>query len=1152
MLAKLWHADCIPIARDVSRWAPSSRQPSCLAWGNFRPVDLEKDLAQFLRTKSQTMKSGEPMHLRSKGTALSGRSLTPVLFLLLLAIGMALPVHAQSTATLQGSVTDPSGAAVPGAKVVATNQATNVVSETTTDSAGAFLFTSLPIGAYKLEVSGKGFQTAIFTGLKLPVATTVTQNIQLKLGEATQTVEVIGGAPLVETSSNTMGQVINDKTVQQIPLNGRHFTDLSLLTPGTITPPANGFLSAPLRGQGSFGINTAGQREDTTNWLVNGINLNDPVQNQITFQPPISTLAEYRIDNSSFPAQYGRNSGSIVNLATRSGTNEFHGELFEFFRNNALDARNFFNVGESSSGAFLPQAPFKRNDFGAAGGGPIIKNKLFVFLAYEGLRQRQSLSVLATVPSADQIATVTSPAIQSLISLLPAANLVGLGVVSDPNTYTQFSGGVVANVSLNQGSADIDYEMSDKDRLHGYYVVQKDLRQEPTAGGAIAANIPNFGDTRDGFRQLMTFSEDHTFSTTLSNTVRLGYNRIHLTFVPNSSLDPADFNMTLPDGAPVASGLPFLNVGGALGYGGPTGEPQGRGDTTVVLNDGLTWLKGRHTFMFGAEIRRAYNNNIAYNIGSLTFASMASFLADQANAFTVQLGSGNNKLLQPAYDFFAQDSFKLKPNLTLNLGLRYAWNATPSDSQGRFTNFDPATGTLISAGQPYQQANTNFQPRIGFAWDPFNDGKTSVRGGYAILTQAPTTNIITGLSANPLFAIPVAVSSASNAITAENPGATVAGTSLGPASINPGFQNAYAQDWNLSVQRQFTASLGVEVAYVGIKGTHLQLTQNINQPLVTDGFYGSTRPFPTLPGDSPILPSQCQAPLPSCSLSTINQVNSGGNSNYNALWVTVNKHLSQGLQLLGTYTYSKSLDYNSLSTGETYTIQNAYNPQGDYGLSEFDVRNRFALSGFYEFPFKGNRLVSGWQVGLVFQAQTGNPVNPTLAIGPGPGVSLTVRPDRLGAIHTTGNPHNWFANAVLCQNFNGALQGGAPAIPDCAATPNATLAVPCLFSATPTAPGGSSYPIVPGSCHPGTLGRDAITGPGFVNTDFSITKNTKITERFNLQFRSEFFDIFNHPNFGNPVLTATSGSFGLIGSTRFPTGDFGSARQIQFSLLLQF
>ncbi|HUC53991.1 MAG TPA: TonB-dependent receptor [Candidatus Cybelea sp.] len=1055
-------------------------------------------------------------------------------------------VLAQSTATLNGTVTDPTGAVVANAKVVATNQATGVETATETDTAGAYLLPSLPIGIYRLQVSAPGFQSSIISNLKLDVASAVTQNIQLKVGEATEKIEITADAALLETASNSMGQVINDKTVQDNPLNGRHFTDLSLLTAGTITPPANGFLSAPLRGQGSFGINTAGQREDTTNWLVNGINLNDPVQNQITFQPPIDTLAEVKIDNASFPAEYGRNSGAIVNMATRSGTNQYHGEAFEFLRNSALDARNFFNpVG-------VVQNPFKRNDFGADFGGPIRKNKAFFFLAYEGLRQHQSLTVSSTVPSQNDRATVSTPAVESLLALVPSANQVGSGTAGVPATYNLFAGGALANVALNQGSADVDYDLRDRDRLHGYYVVQKDLRQEPTAGGAINADLPGFGDTRSGFRQLATVSEDHTFSSALANTVRIGFNRIHLTFTPNALLDPAAFNITLPAGSPVGSGLPFINVAGTLGFGGPTGEPQGRGDTTAVLNDTLSWLKGRHTFAFGGEIRRAYNNNIAENVGSFNFTSFPNFLADKSNAFTDQLGSGNDKILQPSYDVFAQDSFRWKPNFTFNIGLRYAWNSTPSEAAARFTNFDVPSGTLVSSPQPYQTNNKSFQPRVGFAWDPFKNGKTSVRASYAIMTQDPTTNIVTGLSSNPLFALPLSASSATNSITLEHPSAAVTGVSLGPSAVNSNFKDMYAQDWTLGVQRQITSTLGLEVAYVGVKGTHLQLTQNVNQPFVTNGFYATVKPFPTLRLTSAVIPAQCQAPNPACALNTINQVNSVGNSNYNAVWATINKHFSHGLEFLASYTYSKSLDYNSLSTGESLVLQNAYNPRADYGPSEFDVRNRFVMSGFYELPFKANRLVSGWQFGLTTQDQSGSPLNPTLAIGPGPGISLTVRPDRLSAVSGTGNPKQYFTDPVLCEPFNGAPQGATPAIPACAATPNAAFAVPCTFNSTPTAPGGSTYLVVPGSCHPGSLGRDAIIGPNFLNTDFSLTKNTKITERFNLQFRTEFFDLFNHPNFGNPVLTATSGSFGRILNTRFPTGDFGSSRQIQLALKLTF
>jgi hypothetical protein len=507
---------------------------------------------------------------------------------------------------------------------------------------------------------------------------------------------------------------------------------------------------------------------------------------------------------------------------------------------------------------------------------------------------------------------------------------------------------------------------------------------------------------------------------------------------------------------------------------------------------------------------------------------MQNFLNGSAQAFTVQLGSGNDKILQPSYDAFAQDSFKWKPNFTFNIGLRYAWNSSPSESAGQFTQFDPTTGTLVSAPKPYHTNNKNFQPRVGFAWDPFKNGKTSVRAAYAIMTQDPTTNIVTGLSANPPFAIPISISS--GAIAVGNPGGSLGVTSLGPAAINPNFNDMYAQDWNLTIDRQLTSSMSLSVAYVGLKGTHLQLNQNINQPLVTNNVYGATRPFPTLPATSPILPAQCTAPHPACTLGTINQVNSGGNSNYNALWVTLNKHFSHGLQFLTSYTYSKSLDYNSLSTGETYIIQNAYNPRGDYGPSEFDVRHRFVLSGFYQLPFKANRLVAGWEVGTVFQAQTGNPLNPTMSINPG--VSLTVRPNVTGSIKTTGDPADWFGALGV------AATPTTPAIPGFFAS---ELSSPCAVGTT-------------GTCHPGNLSRNGVTGPSFVNTDFSVIKNTKVTERLNVQFRGELFDIFNHPNFGNPGLTftPTSTTFGVINSTRFPTGDFGSARQIQFSLKVQF
>ena len=1072
--------------------------------------------------------------------------------LLLLVVCLALTsiAGAQSTALLNGTVTDATGAAVPNAKVVVKNTATNVEWTTQTDSAGIYLFSSLPIGFYRIEVSAPSFRTTVINGLQLQVAMVVTKDIQLQLGQIAQQVVITAESAIVETATSAVSTVLSDKTVQEIPLNGRHFVDLGLLTAGTMTPPANGFLTSPLRGQGSFAIDTAGNREDTTNWLVNGINLNDAVQNQVTFQPPIDTLAEIKIDNNSFAAQYGRNSGSIVNLATRSGSNEFHGEAFDFLRNNALDARNFFNPTEVQGAGGLvpnPQGPFIRNDFGADFGGPVIKNKLFFFLAYEGLRQHQGLTLTTFVPSEAQIATVTSPAVTQLLKLVPAANEPGTDKTGIPANFNGFTGAALANVSLNQGSADLDFEWTASDRIHGYYVVQKDLREEPTQG----ANLPGFGDTRSGFRQLMTISEDHIFSPSITNTARLGFNRIHLFFTP-TALNPADFDITLPAGAPVGVGIPNILVSGAMDFGGPQAEPQGRGDTTVVGNDTLSWLKGRHAFAFGGEIRRAYNNNVAENVGSFSFTSLANFVADKSAAFTVELGAGNDRIVEPSYGIFAQDSFKWKSNFTFNFGLRYEWNSTPSEALNRFTNFDLGTGTLVPAPQPFHTNNENFEPRIGFAWDPFRDGKTSVRAAYAIMTQDPTTNVITGLSGNPPFAVPISVNSGTSAITLENPAAAIVGVGLGPAVINPEFDNAYAQDWNLTIERQLSSTMGLEVAYVGMKGTHLQIIRNVNQPLLTDGFYDTVRPFPTLPLSSAVLPAQCAPPNPPCTLGTMSEIDSPGNSNYNALWVNFNKHLSNGLEFLASYTYSKSLDYSSVSSGDAVPLQNAYNPRGDYGLSEFDARHRFVLSGFYNLPFRGNRLVSGWEVGAITQLQSGNPVTPLVQVNLGPAV-FNLRPDAVGPVHGTGKQPQFYSSRALCENYNGTPT--APTIPDCASDPSAVFAMPCTFDAT-------SQKLVPGSCHPGDINRDGLPGPDFVNTDFSIIKNTKLTERFNLQFRAEMFDVFNHPNFGDPgnvlasassnAITSTIGSFGVITSTRFPTGDFGSSRQVAFALKLLF
>jgi len=1031
----------------------------------------------------------------------------PVALLILFLFASIAILQAQSTATLKGTVTDQSGAAVPKAKVVVRNQDTGVEWNSQSDDAGNYQVPGLPVGVYRVEVSATNFRTSVVTDLKLDVASTVVRNVPLELGAMSQEVRITGEAPVIEGGTMNVGLTINQKTVQEMPLNGRHFVDLALLIPGTVAPPQTGFLTAALRGLGSFAFNTAGQREDTTNFMINGINLNDEVQNQITFQPSINTVQEFKVNNSAFSAEYGRNSGSVVNIATRNGTNAFHGEVFEYFRNHALDARNFFNATTTSTGAPNPQSPFKRNNFGADAGGPILRDRAFFFASYEGLRQRQGITVNTVVPTDAQRATATDAVVTKLLATIPKANTLD----TTTGLVDLFSGSTVAPVNIDQGTGDLQFNLTKHDTLHGYFALEQDLRQEPTLQGN---NLTGWGDTRQARRQIMTINENHIFGPNLTNEARLGYNRIHITFTPNVQLNPADLGINNGINAPI--GIPQisqLNSTGVMNIGGPAGFPQGRGDTTVVFSDTLHWLRGRHSFAMGGEVRRFYNNNIAQDIGTFSFTSIANFLADKLSRFTVLVGSGNDKILEPAWGLFLQDNFKWTSNFTLELGLRYDYNSTPSESANRFVVFDPSTDSLVQIGttgfgQAYHTNNKNIQPRVGFAWDPFKNGKTVVRAAYAILTDQPVTNAVSPLSSNPPFALPNLASSATNSITFESPGGS-APASLSPATISATFDNPYVQSWNLNIQREITPTLGLMVGYFGSKGTHLRIQRNLNQK-----GSAATAPFPTLSASSPISPGKA--------LGNITEVDSGANSNYNALWVTLNKRLSHGVQFNSSYTFSKSLDYNSLSSTVSPVVQDSFNIRNDYGPSDFDARHRIVISVLYDLPFKGNRWFEGWELAAITQAQSGNPLNILTSNTAFTGNS-TLRPDVLAPIRNTGDPAQWFVNPVVC---------------------DPTVTNPC--------PAGTVF-VIPSSptVHFGNLGRNAAKGPSFVDTDFSVIKTTKLTERTSIQFHADMINVFNHPNFANPNRVFSS-SFGKITGTRAPSGDFGSSRQVQFALKLQF
>lgn len=996
-------------------------------------------------------------------------------------------VAAQSTATIEGLVTDQNRAVLSGVEVKASSRAIGVDRKTLTDDAGRYQITALPVGDYRIEVTVRGFRQEVIDLVQVNVARRITQDFQLQVGQPSEQVTVSSTNGLIESTTTSVGHLIDRRTVQEIPLNGRHFIDLGLLVPGSVTPPQNGNLSAPTRGQGSQAMNTAGNREDNVNYQINGINFNDLLVNIITITPPISSIQEFKIDNSTFSAEYGRSSGSVVNVATRSGTNNYHGELLEFFRNDALDARNFFDFN-SSKAQF-----FKRNQFGGSIGGPLVlpafgeggsalaydgTDKTFFFFAYEGIRQRQQVNLNSVVLSNQQRASVTSPVIGGLIELIPAANFV------DSSGNSRFVGTTPSNVELDQWAIDISHNLSPTDRLHGYYMIQRDDRNEPTLLGN---TVPGFGDIRKNLKQVLTLNLTNVFNNQTVNEARFGFNRFSFVGLSRAQLNPASFQISNGISEPI--GLPQISVAGGFNFGGPRQVPQGRGDTGFVASDTLSHLSGIHSLKLGGEFRRFYANFFMTDVGVFNFASIAAFLQNNANSFAITLPNSSASIIQNAIDFFVLDTIKWRSNLTLNLGFRYEVNPPPSERFNRFVVFDPARVALLRVGvdidDVYETNAANFQPRVGVVWDPFKDGRTSVRAAYAIMTEQPLTNTVLNTSTNPPFATPLGVT---GSVRFDNARTLAVAGGLTPITVDHKYQNTYVQSWNLNVQRELKRDLVFMLGYFGSKGTNLRLARNINQQV------NGVRPYTRLSSSSPILPG--------ATLANITQVEGSGISSYNALWASANKRFGSGWQLSASYTWSKSIDYNSLSTPAiVVTAQDSNNLRNERGLSDFDVRQRLVVYGIYELPFKGSQWVSGWQLGMIMQMQTGNPVNIITSNSAVNGVANTLRPDVTGPVNTIGSVDRWFDTSpfVAVNRF-------------------------------------------------GSLGRNVIIGPGFNNADFSLLKDTKLSESLSLQVRVEIFDVFNHPSFGQPGRVVGTPGFGRITNTRFPTGDSGSSRQIQLAL----
>src|SRR5262245_6796735 len=684
----------------------------------------------------------------------------------------AIPAFAQN-ASLVGSVRDAQQAVIPGAAVTLTSSNTGLSLTSNSNETGVFEFATVRPGNYELKVEQPGFRS-FNQSLVLALGQRARVDVVLPVGEISVAISVEAAtSPLVQTESSALGDVVDTKKISDVPLNGRFFLDVALLTAGTVVPSTNNrtFLAVP-SGIGISGINASGTREDSTNYLFDGINLSDMVQNQITFQPNIDSIQEFKVQTNAFSAEYGRNEGINVNAISKQGTNEFNGSACEFDRNEKLDAKNFFDRAD------VPIPPFKRNIYGYSIGGPIIQNKTFFFHSYEGRQGREVTNLNAQVPTAAERATVTNPIIQKLLNLLP-----------EPNSGNRLLGTAPRKRELNQFTGRVDHNFSSRDIVFGNFISNHDSRTEPSLS-ATDPVLPGFGDFRPARRYFLSLGYTHVFTPTLTNEVRAGANRVKIAFNPETlgKYDPADYGMTT--GSTV---FPTIRVSGVMQFGSIAGFPQGRGDTTMQYNDTLSWIKGRHSLKMGAEIRRFRNNNFNQGTGgTLIFSTLSAFLAGTPSTATQTKLPVTNSIRATALDLFVQDDFKMNSRWTWNLGLRWEYNGVPNEVHDRLANFDFAQNKLVTVARdidrPYDPQLTNSGPRIGFSCDPVGTGRTAIRGGVGLCYDQPVTNLVTPLSSNPPFSLAVNFTSGISLAAPFSQPPGVAAT-IAARAVDPHFKN---------------------------------------------------------------------------------------------------------------------------------------------------------------------------------------------------------------------------------------------------------------------------------------------------------------------------------------------------------------------------
>ncbi len=814
----------------------------------------------------------------------------------------SIPALAQVTgATLSGTVTDPSGSIIAGADISIKNLGTGIVRSLTTDAAGLYSAPNLPPGSYEVAITATGFSRSVQSNLTLSVGQQQTLNIAMKVGASTQNVTVEESAPTVELSSATLSAEVNATTVRELPLNGRDWTQLATLEPGVATVRVQASTSSPTTNRANRGIGNqltdSGHSPYENSYRVNGININDYTNGSpgsvIGANLGADAIQEFSVLTTDYTAEYGRTSGAIVNSITKSGTNEFHGTLFGFLRNASLDAKNYFDS------ATKPIPPFQRYQYGGAFGGPIIKDKTFFFVSYEGVQQQLSNTTSVSVPSAaSRVAAVSE--IQPYLGFWPVAP-AGTPIVGGTQT---FSTNGLLKLKENYATAKVDHHFSDRDTMNASWLFDRGPYTQPDPLGNVISSLFSF-------RQMYGVEETHVFSPTLVNTARFGYNRSHgINGGVVGAINPIADDTSLG----VRPGIPAPIITIASGEISSTASVGSASQNLLVSNsfqfyDDAFWTKGNHSLKFGVSIERIQFNasTLQRPNGQFTFNTLAAFLNDQpskvqeleqGNAFEV--GSRNT-----AMGFYAQDDWKVKPNLSINVGLRYEPVTLPTEASDRFAvltslspgtigNETPTPVKTLWSGNPTLK---NFEPRIGFSWDPFKDGKTAIRGGFGIFDVLPIPWTYTQtLPAQVPFTLQVSASGLSGPSGACPNGdfPVVCSKQFNATSLNAVYvpQNppqSYAMNWNFNIQRQVTPSLTVTVGYVGSRSIHLpDLPDNINYQL------------PTLTAQGYLFPATSVGKLDNA-VGGIRARLWDNEGWYQGLQLGVTKNLSHGLQLQGSY-----------------------------------------------------------------------------------------------------------------------------------------------------------------------------------------------------------------------------------------------------------